>query len=335
MGGNVFPDKSRRYERNEYLKIETKLIKDIFPRLFSRFNVCPYLQDKSTFGDMDVLCIGSDEMSKDLLKTVFNTECVSHNGNCWSVLFEELQIDLIMTNEEEWDFHKNYLGVYDRGNFVGKVAHMLGLKFGHDGLWLPVRASNDHKLGDILLTLDPRVAEDFLDIKPLVNAQSFQDVFDNIVASKYFNPEVFLLENNNSIARIRDRKRPSYHQFLDLCSQLPQREWFPRSEDKTQYLQMIFAAFPYAFKEYKILWARKELADEVRKKFNGDLVSKWTNLQGKELGLLISEFKKYYRDSDLINMDNDTIRRCVQIFNNFFMENVNVRESEIVLSNCS
>lgn len=311
MGGNVFPGLNRRYSRMEYQIVEDFLSDSVFSSLFEKFQICPYLPEKETFGDMDVICVPYTSLTEERLKDWFKTNYVKRNGNTWSLLYDELQVDLIVSNHQEYGFCCNYHGMYDRGNFIGKIAHILGLKFGHDGLWLPVRTSDDHKLGDILLTRDPRVAEDFLDIKPLVNALSFEDIFDNIVASKYFNPEVFLLENNNAVARVRDRKRPSYHKFLHMCQTLAPRQWFPRTEDKSVHLQTIFAAFPNAFKEYRILWARKEKIDTVREKFNGHLVSEWTGLMNKELGEYMVLLKTLLTDDEILGMTKEQLREFV------------------------
>lgn len=302
MGGNVFPGLNRRYDRDEYLKIESYLAESTFLQLFSRFDICSYLPDKQTFGDMDVICIPKSPLSIDRLKDCFNTEHVSHNGDTWSLLFEKLQIDLIITNELEYEFHKNYLGAYDRCNFVGKIAHQFGLKFGHDGLWLPVRTSDSHLVGNILLTLDYKKAEEFLDIKPLNDAKTFDDVFKNITASKYFNPNSFAFENITSIGRIRDRKRPSYHQFLELCQQLPAHgDYYVKSENKLDNLTHIFDAFPEAKMEYDRLYEIKRRQDCIKEKFNGKLVKEWTGKTDKELGLLMIALKSSIGDVYYMN----------------------------------
>lgn len=319
MGGNVFKTSkgeplNRRYSKEEYKEI-IKELKSILRYVSIQWTFQKPLEDKETFGDLDLVIVPNQEWSVDKLKQTFSTEYVHHNGTTWSVLYKDFQVDLITTNLKEYEFCVNYFcQPADRCNFVGKIAHMLGLKFGHDGLWLPVRSSDSHKLGDVLLTLDPHKAEEFLDIKPLENATCFQDVFDNIVASKYFNPEVFLLENNNAIARVRDKKRPSYHQFLDLCKTLPEREYFPRSKDKSQYLQLIFNAFPHAHKEYRILFARKEKADKLREIFNGKLVSEWTGLTDKPLGEFMVKFKRFYTDDMLLDIGAEKIETCVKAF---------------------
>lgn len=319
MGGNAFtrefPGANRRFDRADYLAIEEFLCDGKFSALFHKFEVCPYLDSKESFGDMDVICIPYAPLSVERLKDWFQTEYVLHNGSTYSLIYKELQIDLIVSNYDEYNFHRNYLGLFDRGNYIGKLAHMLGLKFGHDGLWLPIRFNDSHKLADVLLTRDPREAEDFLDVKPLVNATKIEDVFNNVIASKYFNPEIFQLENNNQIARVRDKKRPSYRAFLEYIKTLSDHYCFPRLEDKLQYLPMIFEAFPKAEQKYKDLYAYKNLVDSNRIKFNGNLVSEWTKKTGKELGDFMVELKKFLTHEKISKMSAQDIKLFVLTIN--------------------
>lgn len=315
MGGNVFPGMNRRYTKAEYLALEVEM-KPIFDIIFKIWNVAPTFSDKADFGDMDVVGVTKFPFNVDVLAAIFNIYQVKpgtkmgvnypfypikNNGGTWSLIYKQFQIDLITCPEHEYDFTKNYIGVGDRGNFVGKLAHMLGLKFGHDGMWLVVRTDDNHQLGEVCLTRDPKVAEAFLDVKPLDNPQSLEDIFDNVAASRYFNPEVFKLENNNAVARIRDRKRPSYNKFLEYCDKLPEKQWFPRTKDKSIYLPMIFRAFPHALEEYNILWKQKELNDKFKQLLNGDLVSEWLELTGPELGKMMVILKQHLRPDYVVN----------------------------------
>lgn len=313
MGGNVFPGMNRRYTKAEYLALEVEL-KPIFDTIFKVCNVAPTFSDKADFGDMDVVGVPKFTFNTEVLAAVFNINAVPYgnnlrgmfipvknNGGTWSLIYKEFQIDLITCPEFEYEFTKNYIGVGDRGNFVGKIAHMLGLKFGHDGMWLVVRTEDNHQLGEVCLTRDPKVAEAFLDVKPLDNPQSLEDIFDNVAASSYFNPEVFKLENNNAVARIRDRKRPSYNKFLEYCDKLPEKQWFPRVKDKSVFLPAIFMAFPHALEEYDVLWKQKELNDKFKQLLNGDLVSEWLGLTGPELGKMMVILKQHLRPDYVVN----------------------------------
>jgi len=316
MGGNVFPGMNRRYSKAEYLALVDEM-KPMFDMIFKVWNVTPTFSDKADFGDMDVVGVPKFAFNVDVLAAIFNIHAVPYgnnlrgmfvpiknNGGVWSLIYKDFQIDLVTCPEHEYQFTKNYMGVGDRGNFVGKIAHMLGLKFGHDGMWLVVRTDDNHQLGEVLLTLDPKRAEAFLDVKPLMdNPKSLEDIFDNVAASKYFNPEVFKLENNNAVARIRDRKRPSYNKFLEYCDKLPSKQhlWFPRIKDKSVYLSMIFEAFPDAEAKYNELWKQKELNDKFKQLLNGDLVSEWLGLTGPELGKMMVILKQHLRPDYVVN----------------------------------
>jgi len=306
---------NKRYSKIEYANLLIEFV-PILKKISARYSYQNPLSSKEDFGDIDILIIPIENLSVETLKYEFNTEYVSKNGTTWSLLYKDFQVDLITTNDKEFEFSKAYFcRPADYSNFVGKVAHQLGLKFGHNGLWLPIRFNDSHKLSDILLTLDPRVAEDFLDIKPLVNATKIEDVFENIVASKYFNPEVFQLENNNQTARVRDKKRPSYRAFLEYMKSLPDREYFPRTKDKTQHLPIIFEEFPEAEQKYKDLYAYKNLVDSNREKFNGDLVSVWTKKTRKELGNLMVELKKFLTHEKVSEMSAHDVKLFVLSYN--------------------
>lgn len=309
MGGRVFPGLNRRYEAKEYFDLVAELT-PIFESISTVYNVCPAIGNKESFGDMDVLVVPKFPFNTDLLVAVFNLHCndkgeyyVKRNGSSWSLIYKDFQIDLIVSPAEEYEFAKVYFGTGDRGNFVGKVAHQLGIKYGHDGMWMPIRLSDTHLLGEILLTRDPDRAERFLDIEPMRHANTIEEVFENVAASKYFNPESFSLENLNHISRVRDRKRPNYAKMIEWCKTLPPREYFKRNIDKTVYLDLIFAEFPEAKVEYEAMMERKRQLDEYKEKFNGDLVRRLTGLDGKELGDFMRTFKELYSIEDVLEME--------------------------------
>jgi hypothetical protein len=310
MGGNVFPGMNRRYDADEYHALVREL-NPIFELLFSKFNVCPAMANKESFGDMDVVVVPKTTLDKGVLCEMFETDLCERNGDSWSLIYRDFQIDLIISNEAEYEFCKNYMGMGDRGNFVGKLAHQLGLKFGHDGLWLPIRTSDSHKLGDVLLTLDPIVAETFLDVRPMSSANCIEEVFENIAASKFFNPEIFFLENNNAIARVRDKKRPNYNLFLEWCTKLPPKEYFPRNKDKSIHLPMIYEAFPTCKPIVEDMLERKRLLDIYKTKLNGNLVSEWTGLEGEALGKFMVTLKNFVSVEKIVETDIEVIEEMV------------------------
>lgn len=311
MGGNVFKEVgvTRRYDADEYYSLVTEVL-DIVSTFSSRYDVIPAYKTKSSFGDMDVLFTQNIPIDATLLDTLFNSNGnVVHNGGVWSLVHKQFQIDLISTPAVEYDAAMNYFSFNDFSNLKGRVYHKMGLKFGHDGLVFPVR-SNDHVLGEVLLSRDPVVINrfgDFLDIVP----DTLEDIFKAVAASKYFNPDIFLLENRNHTSRVRDRKRPTYTAFLEWCKHLPPRDYYLYDTNKTVYHKKIFKAFPHAKKQFDALWRRKLQVDHAATLFNGELVTTWTNRTGPSLGELTKVVKKLLPAEVVVDMLSEDIQRVV------------------------
>lgn len=311
MGGNLFKDRSRRYQKAEYDALVVEL-SPAFSKLFTKFNVCPAFKDKDSFGDMDVVGVVAPCANfPERVKEVTGCDDLSKNGNQVSFLYKEFQVDLVCHPEEEYAMAKHYYGNGDRGNFVGKLAHTLGLKYGHDGLWLKVRERESHLLREVLLTNDPQTADTFLNVEYRTEFQSFDDMFNNVVASKYFNVETYDDENNNAVARVRDAKRPNYRKFLEYAAQMTDRTFFPYHKDKSVHLPLVFAAFPHAEKEYHE--AKEEFRKLVlfRTKLNGEVVAELTGLKDKELGMTMKRLREVMNPDNTEHMTADEVRTWV------------------------
>ena len=131
MGGNVFKDGStRRYSAQEYHDLTYRMSVNLW-NISSKFDIIPAYLEKESFGDVDVLIIPFGQLSKERLSSVFNTteDHVVHNGDVWSLVFEEIQVDLITSNEEEYAASLDYFAWNDYGNLRGKIIHKFGLKF--------------------------------------------------------------------------------------------------------------------------------------------------------------------------------------------------------------
>lgn len=314
MGGKAFAGKTRRFERSEYFNLIGEVSALMHP-FSATLVVIPAYNQKPSFGDMDVLFTPSVEINKQLLMDTFGSadDEVLHNGGVWSLVYEGFQLDLITTKWDEVEYALNYFSFNDRGNLVGRLAHKLGLKHGHDGLWFPVR-SNDHTLGEVLLTLDPAEAEDFLDVAPppVAGFDTLEEVFENVATSKYFNPDIFLLENRNHTSRVRDRKRATYTAFLDWCkTQTLKSEFYVFDADKTAYHRKIFKAFPHARAEFDELWRRKFEIEAAALKFNGDLVKEWTGRENAALGQLMRVLKVDLVPTVVNMLTEDAIHKVV------------------------
>lgn len=98
----------------------------------------------------------------------------------------------------------------------------------------------------------------------------------------------------NHQARVRDRKRKTYQEFLkwvnDPVNGVPENEEIEKSILREQWLQRAFDVFP----EFKAHY--NELVDEIHKvrlaqsKFNGTIVGEITGLSGRDLGIFMTNF---------------------------------------------
>ncbi|EML2391476.1 hypothetical protein [Pseudomonas aeruginosa] len=212
---------------------------------------------------------------------------LSGEGQC-------LQLDLISTPAAEFDFSLGYFSWNDLGNLVGRVAHKMGLKFGHDGLWLPMR-DGTHLHDELLITRDFEHALHFLgfDVDRWNNGfDSLDDIYQFVANGKRFNPELYPLEHRNHTARVRDKKRPVYMGFLQWIEAQPMLRRFDWQVDKAVYLPEVFAAFPGLEDEYDRSLAKLDQAKAIRACFNGEVVSAVTGLEGKQLGEFMARFKR-------------------------------------------
>jgi hypothetical protein len=310
MGGNVFKqDQTRRYESGEYLELVEK-IKPRLESLSNRFKVIPAYKGKESFGDMDILIIPSKEWNKSLLDLTFNSGGdVIHNGGVWSLVFEQIQVDLIMTSEQEFNAALDYFGYNDFGNLRGKVIHKFGLKYGHDGLSLPVRSA-DNTIGTIILSQDPVVINEMFGFK-LEAFETLEEMFESVIDSYFFNPTVFAWEQMNAPSRIRDKKRTTYHAFLEYINGKDYPFPYEFNPDKSGYLTWIFENFPLKKPEYDALWARKKLLESAAEKFNGNLVRAWSGLEGVELGNLMRNLRPIMNAERVLDLSETELRNIV------------------------
>lgn len=195
----------------------------------------------------------------------------------------------------------NYLNNgYKMGMLKKENTEIKGyLKYRPDGLYAIIfNKSQSRKLGEILLTKDFNKMFDFLGLKAEQKYKGFdslKEIYDWIISCKYFKPQIFFLENLNQSDRKRNKKRPTFTEFLNYIKDI-------RNEnDKDDFVNnvspnLIDSSFPevHFLEQIEILKKKDEEKQIIRNKFNGELVMEWTNLKGKELGDVITKFKSQY-----------------------------------------
>jgi hypothetical protein len=324
MGGNALKNvETRRYAAPEYHALCERTMKKFMeehPNVI-RASVIPSYRTKDSFGDMDILystTVGIP-LSVEDIKRSFNPTEIVKNSECMSFDVEELQIDVINIDDNKYNYALNYFSWNDCGNLVGKIAHKFGLKHGHRGLTLPLR-DGDNAFGEVLLTLDHDVALKFLGLDANRFNEGFDtltDMFDWVSSSPHYHPSYYELENLNTIARVRDRKRPTYNAFLEYGLAKSGSFGEPLQGTKSRFLPLIWESFPSARADFEQQVAELSLNKYLKTKFNGDIVSKITDLSGKQLGMFISHLRTlpmFQRDILMYLSDDDI---ALNIFTEF------------------
>lgn len=332
MGGNAlskFGVNTVRLDRDGYEKVFNIVYDRLYEHTLAMTDV-PYVSNKDSFGDIDILyCTSNNQkLIPQFIKAMFPEHNAMYvNGDVISFDVENFQVDLIYSPTYEYSYALNYFSYNDIfGNLVGKLFHKIGLKHGHNGLYLPIR--NDHTIiANILITRDFLKAIQFIDLDPSVILPGFASIeegFEWVSKSKFFDPDSYKLENLNHVAKVRDRKRTTYNKFLAWC-----REWetsntkkIEFNKDKSVYLPMIFEAFPNAKSEYEYAVARHIFCQHMGTRFNGKMVSEKTGFTGPKLGQFMQFLRKdKFFDLYTLGMAKDsTIWDCVENHRKTFIE---------------
>ena len=303
MGGNALTVPTRRYSAQEYGRIALDVVNKLAFKLGVKIDECdaiPAYHNKESFGDLDIIYSTRDDepLSVAEVQQVFNAQQIIKNGSVVSFDYKEFQVDLIHSKKSCYDYGLSYYSYNDLGNIgCGKLVKHFGLKHGHDGLFLPLYDEFGNKFASILLTEnhDDTLKLVGLDVNTFRKGfAELNDIFEYVASSPYYNPKYYLLENVNSAARMRDKKREVYREFLEFGKNWV-GETIESHEDKSLYTESLLERFPNALEAYRSAIRDKCLDTVAKSKFNGDMVSALTGLQDKELGNLMQILKQDFR----------------------------------------
>lgn len=293
MGGKAFGFEAKRMDKSEY--------EDTLAINLARIDSSQHYNDmgkgvvsystKETFGNIDIL-VPSEHFSFDKFwdKHKFRYKDFKRNGGVISLLDkQDRQIDIITTPLNIYWIHFNYLAYNDMGNFIGRIAKSLNLKYGHDGLTMIVRYKGDstRKIGVIPISTDVQYIYDLLDI-PYRCYDTMEQIYKDIMSSKYYHKDSFLLEKQSHHARVRDRKRKSYQGMLEYIKANDTSTNPRRSYSIEETLSILPS---YVTDEYVKITSEYDKKVYERTLFNGNIVSDITGLKGKELGSFMADIK--------------------------------------------
>jgi len=243
------------------------------------------------------------------IEDTFSPNEIFHNGNCWSMDYKEIQVDLMFVDEEHFDSNLNYLSFNDLGNFIGRLAHGFGLRYGQEGLWVTYYFNNTKN--KIMISKDyPKIYE-FLGLdyrRWLKGFATLEEIFEFVSESPYFNWQKFQPSELNRINRERNLKRTSYMQFLEWMENnvADEDHEYQFNEDKSNYHRMIDDYFPEAnlldeIAKIEYTVSKSKYAKTI---FNGKVVMDEFDLKGAKLGKAMEGFRLYMEDQGISNLED-------------------------------
>lgn len=322
MGGTALLAKtgieSQRLSLNEFERVHTE-VTNILDSLGIKWLSIPFVREKTDFGDIDIIVI--DERSEiekkynnvsplkkihdNIWKFGISDHFYLNNNPVASILYEEkYQIDFIMSDKEYADYNQKYLSWNDLGNLVGRIVKRFNLTNGHDGLYYDhYNDSKSHKI-KLLLSRDYNTILNILELdtkKFEFGFDTYNEMFDFVMSSPYFDPSIFIFENLNNRNRVRDAKRKIYNKFLEYID-------FDQSPSKTYDPLIDYPWIELAIKDHQQIYEKNQA---IRNVIPGKLVMEITGLQGRQLGFLISKIKEVYGEH-LIGLDESKLKKYIR-----------------------
>ena len=320
MGGNALKSQgidSVRLDAAEYFPEVEKVVGDLSTRFGVELKVVPAYRTKESFGDADILVSSTPEAWDKMTRHLKNTTTHYSNGKVFSYGHDMggriFQVDLIYTGStpEQMSTNYDYFGFNDLGNLVGRLAHLHGFKYGHKGLFYVLRDPDDGQnvVAELVASTDTREIHEFLGLDHSVFQKGFEnleDIFKWVEKSKFFHPDIYLLENVNAVARIRDIKRSTYTKFLEWNKSLDASEYLKYEGDAKKLLRQVglftFLSKNESFGNAYFKAMESFLRMKLSKQFlNGDIVKDLTGKSGKELGILMKELKEKFPVSVILD----------------------------------
>lgn len=309
MGGKAIKD-SVRMDLADYglLAITMKSCFEKFRQKYNleiKYEIVKAYKEKLDFGDMDIVVSSYSENFKELVHLWMIESFSSHenfeyvqNGPVISYSILKRQVDLIFQAPEDYEFACNYFSYNDINNLIGRITDKMGFKFGHDGLWYTYR-DGDTVIKKICLTKDFQKALEAFDFDYEAFKNGFNnldEIFKYVSENKFFNKNLYQLENRNHTARMRDRKRKTYMLFLEYCGNNKFENEYDFNKDPHFFIDMMFEKFPMFLADFVLATQDAELRRASKQQLTNQAIKDHTGLDGIELGKYIQATKSKFMD---------------------------------------
>lgn len=310
MGGNLFECRRITTEQYNILKDELyNLLTKLFIDSGSTVNFIPFIKEKQDHGDIDIV-VGMKHVSSsfisNLVKEHFSNIKIT-SKNTLSVLYKQVQVDLILVPLNKVSYAVNYFSYNDLGNLIGRMCKPLGFKHGHLGLEYKVMYNTTH-LKDITLSNDFNTILNILELDKHIYRQgfnTFKEMFDFVISSPYFDKQLFLFENLNNKNRVRDKKRKTYNMFLDYLETIEKEP----KQIKEPTFNFVCRHFPSLYNTVTNIYSDYFKHRETKKTIT-DYLRNDHGLKEKQLGQVICKIKE--NKLFILPMDTKTIDNIIK-----------------------
>jgi hypothetical protein len=245
MGGKALKQYGVQTERKNTL-IFNEIGQRLKDRLFADYQletaVVKCYHTKADHGDLDLLIkITHDFHNKGVnlrnyITETFKPNAIHYGGGVYSFDFEDFQIDFIPIKESNWNAAQTYYSYDPLGNIMGKTYHKFNLSYGWEGLYYKFRNFNGRNSKNILISKNPEKIFAFGGYdydRYLKGFETIEEIFAFVMNCKYFDANIFQMENLKHIDRKRNRKRASYHVFLNYLKNNQITTTFTFNKDKS------------------------------------------------------------------------------------------------------
>lgn len=212
--------------------------------------------------------------------------------------YQGFQIDLIVTEPENFGIAQVYYAYNDLGNLMGRIADRMGFKYGWNGLWKQLGEGNNI-YDTVLVTRGPEqifslLGYDYGRFK--MGFETLENMFEFAASTPYFHRGPYQFENRNHKDRIRDEKRASYRAFVAWLENKPWLDKYTwttyerntlteaRKREKAAWMTVARNRFFDFSQRVSMSERTRQLATEAKKVWNGEVVRQVTGLSGKLLG---------------------------------------------------
>lgn len=311
MGGRAlekFGIKTERKSTKDFLRIANIIESKIQEDLNIETHVVKFYHEKETHGDLDLLVkIDHNFYNKNInlkkwVEETFKSNGIYVSNGPISFDYENFQVDIIPIKESNWNF-RTWFDYDPSSNLVGKISHRFGCKYSWEGLKYNYRGDNGKVIKNIIISKDNDKILKWLGFdsdRYNLGFDKLEDIFEWVINSKYFSPELYDPENLSHIDRKRNQKRQTFQEFRNYISNISyEKTGYKFDRVKENYWNFIDESFPESnfLNEIKKCQEKERLINEIKEKFNGHIIMEiFPELQGKELGNVMTNFKDSFQN---------------------------------------